>query len=136
MLQRLEMQPASEQGWHKFAVIKHAVHARSSQEGLLKFTTQNATGDSGAHRKPIWLGNSLRLGKCLGGESYTLGLLLQSAAGVCLSPPLRQAMELDGRLFKVYTTFSPAVMILLNCADGELLGGDRWLFQGILAGCR
>lgn len=82
MLQRLEIQLASEQGLDKFVVIKHnAIHARSSQEGLHKFMKQKAMGDSRVHRKPIWLRNSLRhsgwrLGKCLGGESYMLVLLL------------------------------------------------------------
>jgi len=81
MLQRLKIQLASEQELDKFLVVKHnAIHARSSQEGLHKFTKQKAMGGFMSMQKALLAqefleARWLEAGKCLGRESHTLVLL-------------------------------------------------------------
>lgn len=52
--------------------------------------------------------------------------VLVLAPGVCFQLQLKT--KLEGHLSKVYNTFIPAIMMLLNCVNGKLLSRARWLF--------
>lgn len=127
---------ASDQGLDKFAPIAHSAgHVGVPKEGCMssanrkprgthKYTeSQFGSGISGGTVAGGWEGNCTHLSCC-----YSL----QQASAH--SPRWGQAAELDRCLLKVQPHFLEQLWSFKLC-DGNLLGGDRWLFQGILAGC-
>lgn len=133
---KIRNQLASDQGLDRFVAVTHsAEHVGVPKEGSTSSgnrkprahtSTQKASLAQEfleAQRLEAGRGNCTHLSCC-----YSL----QQASAH--SPRWAQAVELDRCLFKVQLHFLQQLWSFKLC-DGNLLGADRWLFQGILAGC-